>query len=73
MRQILISIFLITYSSFALADFSLTCENFQGIQFELGDKLSADANIATDSYNTKDDLDKLNDSINNCKKIFNLK
>ena len=53
MRQILISIFLITYSSFALADFSLTCENFQGNQFELGDKLSADTNIATDIYNTK--------------------
>ena len=24
-------------------------------------------------YNTKDDLDKLNESINKCKKIFNLK
>ena len=24
-------------------------------------------------YNTKDDLDKLNEGINNCKKIFDLK
>ena len=35
--------------------------------------LSASARASLGVYNTKDDLDKLNYSINNCKKIFNLK
>jgi len=41
----------------------------------LHDKLNipASARASIGIYNTKDDLDKLNDSINNCKKIFNLK
>jgi cysteine desulfurase/selenocysteine lyase len=41
----------------------------------LHDKLNipASARASVGIYNTKDDLDKLNDSINNCKKIFNLK
>ena len=41
----------------------------------LHDKLNipASARASLGIYNTKDDLDKLNDSINNCKKIFNLK
>ena len=30
-------------------------------------------NTSVGIYNTKEDLDKLNDSINNCKKVFNLK
>ena len=40
----------------------------------LHDKLgiSASARASLGVYNTKDDLDKLNSSINNCKKIFNL-
>ena len=41
----------------------------------LHDKLSltASARASLGVYNTKDDLDKLNSSINNCKKIFELK
>jgi len=41
----------------------------------LHDKLgiTASARASFGIYNTKDDLDQLNDSINNCKKIFNLK
>ena len=41
----------------------------------LHDKLgiSASARASLGVYNTKDDLDKLNDGINNCKKIFDLK
>ena len=41
----------------------------------LHDKLNipASARASVGIYNTKGDLDKLNDSINNCKKIFNLK
>ncbi len=35
--------------------------------------LAASARASLGVYNTKDDLDKLNYSINNCKKIFNLK
>ncbi len=35
--------------------------------------LSASARASLGVYNTKNDLDKLNDSINKCKKIFNLK
>ena len=40
----------------------------------LHDKLgiSASARASLGIYNTKEDLDKLNSSINNCKKIFNL-
>ena len=40
----------------------------------LHDKLgiSASARASLGVYNTKDDLDQLNSSINNCKKIFNL-
>ena len=33
--------------------------------------LSASARASLGIYNTKEDLDKLNDSIKNCKKIFN--
>ena len=41
----------------------------------LHDKLNipASARASVGIYNTKDDLDKLNESINKCKKIFNLK
>ena len=41
----------------------------------LHDKLNipASSRASVGIYNTKDDLDKLNDAINNCKKIFNLK
>ena len=41
----------------------------------LHDKLgiSASARASLGVYNTKDDLDKLNEGINNCKKIFDLK
>ena len=41
----------------------------------LHDKLGipASARASLGIYNTKDDLDKLNDGINNCKKIFDLK
>ena len=41
----------------------------------LHDKLniSASARASLGIYNTKDDLDKLNDALNNCKKIFNTK
>ena len=41
----------------------------------LHDKLNipASARASVGIYNTKEDLDILNDSINNCKKIFNLK
>ena len=35
--------------------------------------LTATARASIGIYNTKDDIDKLNSSINNCKKIFNLK
>ena len=35
--------------------------------------LTASARASIGVYNTKDDLDKLNDSINKCKKIFDLK
>jgi len=35
--------------------------------------ISASARASLGVYNTKEDLDKLNSSINNCKKIFNLK
>ena len=35
--------------------------------------ITASARASVGIYNTKDDLDKLNDSINNCKKIFNQK
>ena len=35
--------------------------------------ITASARASVGIYNTKDDLDKLNNSINNCKKIFNLK
>ena len=35
--------------------------------------LTASARASLGIYNTKDDLDKLNSSINNCKKIFDLK
>ncbi|MDC1496728.1 cysteine desulfurase [Pelagibacteraceae bacterium] len=40
----------------------------------LHDKLNihASSRASVGIYNTKDDLDKLNDAINNCKKIFNL-
>jgi len=40
----------------------------------LHDKLGipASARASLGVYNTKDDLDQLNNSINNCKKIFNL-
>ena len=33
--------------------------------------LTASARASLGVYNSKDDLDKLNESINNCKKIFN--
>ena len=33
--------------------------------------LTASARASLGVYNTRDDLDKLNESINNCKKIFN--
>ena len=41
----------------------------------LHDKLGipASARASLGVYNTKDDLDKLNEGINNCKKIFDLK
>ena len=41
----------------------------------LHDKLNipASSRASVGIYNTKDDLDKLNVAINNCKKIFNLK
>ena len=41
----------------------------------LHDKLNipASSRASVGIYNTKDDLDKLNNAINNCKKIFNLK
>ena len=41
----------------------------------LHDKIGipASARASLGVYNTKDDLDQLNSSINNCKKIFNLK
>ena len=39
--------------------------------YELG--LPATARASFGVYNTKDDIDQLNNSINNCKKIFNLK
>jgi cysteine desulfurase/selenocysteine lyase len=41
----------------------------------LHDKLNitASARASVGIYNTREDLDKLNESINNCKKIFNLK
>ena len=41
----------------------------------LHDKLNipASARASLGVYNTKDDLDKLNEGINNCKKIFDLK
>ena len=41
----------------------------------LHDKLNipASSRASVGVYNTRDDLDKLNDSINNCKKIFNRK
>tara|TARA_B100000929_G_C15204222_1_gene316878 strand:- start:161 stop:556 length:396 start_codon:yes stop_codon:yes gene_type:complete len=35
--------------------------------------LTSSARASLGIYNTKDDLDKLNSSINNCKKIFELK
>ena len=35
--------------------------------------LPATARASFGVYNTKDDIDQLNNSINNCKKIFNLK
>jgi len=35
--------------------------------------IAASARASLGIYNTKEDLDKLNSSINNCKKIFNLK
>ena len=35
--------------------------------------IAASARASFGIYNTKEDLDKLNSSINNCKKIFNLK
>ena len=35
--------------------------------------ISASARASLGVYNTKDDLDKLSDGINNCKKIFDLK
>ena len=35
--------------------------------------ISASARASLGVYNTKEDLDKLNSSINKCKKIFNLK
>ena len=35
--------------------------------------LTATARASIGIYNTKDDLDKLNEGINNCKKIFDLK
>ena len=40
----------------------------------LHDKLNipASARASVGIYNTKEDLDQLNQSINNCKKIFNL-
>jgi cysteine desulfurase/selenocysteine lyase len=40
----------------------------------LHDKLNipASSRASVGIYNTKDDLDKLNDAINNCKKIFDL-
>jgi cysteine desulfurase/selenocysteine lyase len=34
--------------------------------------ISASARASLGVYNTKEDLDQLNSSINNCKKIFNL-
>jgi cysteine desulfurase/selenocysteine lyase len=41
----------------------------------LHDKLNipASARASLGVYNTKDDLDKLNNALNNCKKIFNTK
>ena len=41
----------------------------------LHDKLniSASARASLGIYNTKDDLDKLNNALNKCKKIFNTK
>ncbi len=36
-------------------------------------KLTATARASFGIYNTKDDIDKLNKSLENCKKIFNLK
>ena len=41
----------------------------------LHDKLNtpATARASLGVYNTKDDIDKLNSAINNCKKIFNTK
>ena len=41
----------------------------------LHDKLNipASSRASVGIYNTKDDIDKLNNAINNCKKIFNLK
>ena len=41
----------------------------------LHDKLNipASARASLGIYNTKDDLDKLNNALNNCKKIFNTK
>ena len=40
----------------------------------LHDKLNipASSRASVGIYNTKDDLEKLNEAINNCKKIFNL-
>ena len=40
----------------------------------LHDKLEipASARASLGVYNTKDDLDKLNEAINNCKKVFNI-
>jgi cysteine desulfurase/selenocysteine lyase len=35
--------------------------------------IPASSRASVGIYNTKDDLDKLNNAINNCKKIFNLK
>ncbi len=35
--------------------------------------LSATARASFGVYNTKDDIDRLNESLNKCKKIFNLK
>ena len=53
MRIFFISVFLIIKSSFAMAEFSLTCDNFDAIQFNLGDRLTLNSNAALDTYNTK--------------------
>ena len=49
-------------------------DNPLGVDILLHDKLnlSATARASLGVYNTKSDIDKLNESLNKCKKIFNL-